>query len=419
MTLDPGSKLGRHEMAAMVLDRISALMISLLIGVGVVSARGSQMPDGCPASGAPAAAIPFTLIGDHIYVQATVNGTGPYRFIVDTGGVNLLDAGLVKPLALKITGKEIGHGAGPDAVESGKTTIDRIKLGDGVFTQQKFYTFDFNQLYASGGVEMKGMLGAPFFRQYVTCIDFNHRLVDLIRHASFDQDRAGAPLPMSVKASVITIHGSFDGLPGTFQIDTGSPTTLTIYAPFVTQHRLLTRFPEHLQTTSSGVGGSTPAYTVRGRNLVLGSAHIDHPITSFATGSKGTFARSDISGNVGIGAMKRYVVTFDFMGKHLFLRRYQPAPPDLDTYDRSGLQLAQEPTGFGVVSVAKGTPASEAGLGPGDLIVSIDARPASSFTLPTVRDDFRQRPAGSIVMLEVKSGDAVRIIRLELRDLLR
>lgn len=400
------------------LGRILASIISIQMGAGVAFARGSQMPDGCPASGAPAAAIPFTLIGDHIYVQAAVNGTGPFRFIVDTGGVNLIDAGLIKPLALKITGKEIGHGAGPEAVESDKTTIDRIKLGDGVFTQQGFYTFDFKQLYASGGVEMKGMIGAPLFRRRIMCIDFDHKEIDLIDPERFDPSQAGAPLPISFSDSVVTVNGSFDGIPGRFQIDTGSPTTLTLYAPFVAQQNLLARFPRHVETMNSGVGGSTPSYTVRGRNFVLGSAHIDHPITSFATGSKGTFARSDISGNVGIGALKRYVATFDFVGKRLFLKPYQPAPSDLDTYDRSGLQLAVEPAGFRVGSVGNGTPASEAGLGRGDLVVSINGRPANTFTLPVLRDDLRQWSAGSVVTLEVQHNNVVRSVRLKLRDLL-
>lgn len=402
---------------AIRLNSISILVIAILLAARTSPAR-SMHADDCPANSRPAATIPFTLIGDHIYIDVTVNRTGPYRFIVDTGGVNLIDAGLARLLSLKITGKEKGHGVGVETVESNKTTIHQLTLGGGAFREQHFYTFDFKELYASGGVEMMGMLGASLFRPYVTCIDFNDRVIDLIDPSNFEPSRAGVRLPMSIRDSEITVPGSFDRLPGTFQMDTGSPTTLTLYAPFVAQHNLLARFPQQVEAANTGVGGSTPAYTVRGRNLVLGSLRIDHPVTSLACGSNGNFARAELSGNVGIGAMKRYVVTFDFPGKHLFLKPYQPAPSDLDTYDRSGMRIEVEPQGFRVVSVANSTPASECDLRPGDLIVAVDGKPASSITLPAVRDDLRKWPAGTIVILEVKSDGKARRVRLKLRNLL-
>lgn len=374
--------------------------------------------DSCPAIGAPAAEIPFTLIGDHIYTEATVNGTGPYRFIVDTGGVNLVDVSLATQLSLKITGWETGHGTGPGSVETGKTTVDQLTLGGTAFAKQPFYTFDFGQLYGGGGVKMAGMVGGALFRQYVTCIDFAHNVIDLIEPGKSDPRRAGSSLAMSMKGSEITVRGSFDGIPGVFQLDTGSPATLTLAAPFVAQHQLLKRFSRHLETSSGGVGGRSREYTVRGRDLVLGGQQIPHPVTALAAVSKGKLATTDLSGNIGIGALKRYVVTFDFPGEHLFLRPYQPTPGDLDTYDRSGMQIEADPTGFRVVTVAEGTPAAEAGLQPGDLIVAVDERSASSISLPAMRDELRSRPAGSVIILTVKTQDLKRVVRVKLRNLL-
>ena len=224
----------------------------------------------CPTIGTPVAEIPFDLIGDHIYSMATVNGSGPYRFIVDTGGVNLVDATLVERLSLKIAGKEAGHGTGPKAVESGKTTIQRLTLGQATFSGQPFYTFDFAQLYPGGGIKILGMLGAQLLQQYVTCIDFDHKVIDLIEPAKFDARAAGSNVPMSIKESEVTVHGSFDEIPSIFQIDTGSPTTLTLATPFVTQHQLLKRFPKRIETSGGGVGGSIREYSVRGRTSSSG-----------------------------------------------------------------------------------------------------------------------------------------------------
>lgn len=365
-------------------------LIAALLATFAPFARAGQ-GDSCPAIGAPAAEIPFTLIGDHIYTEASVDGTGPYRFIVDTGGVNLVDVSLAKQLSLRMTGSEAGHGTGPETVESGKTTVERLTLGKITFTGQPFYTFDFGQLYPGGGVKMMGMVGAALFRPYVTCIDFDHKLIDLIEPAKFDALRAGSKLTITIKGSELTVPGSFDGIPGVFQIDTGSPTTLTLAAPFVAQHQLLKRFPRQVETTSGGVGGAMREYVVRGSDLVLGAERIQRPIVALAAVSKGTLPKWGFSGIVGNGALKRYVVTLDFPGKRLFLKRYETAPADLDTYDRSGMRIETESAGFRLVSVAAGTPAAEAGLHPGDVIVAVDGRPASVITLPGLRDELRQR----------------------------
>ncbi len=381
----------------------------------VVAAAGN---DACPVVGTPAAEIPFTLIGDHIYVEASVNGTGPYRFIVDTGGVNLIDVELAKQLSLKVTGKETGHGTGPETVETGKTRVGKLGLGNTTFVSQRFYTFDFTQLYAGGGVKMMGMVGAGVLRRYVICIAFQNDKIELFDPARLDLRRAGTSLPIAIKESEITVAGSFDGIPGKFQIDTGSPTTLTLTAPFVAKHRLMERFPRRVETSSGGVGGLSREYVVRGKDLVLGSARITDPITSLANVSRGQLANSDIAGIVGIGALKRYVVTFDFPGKRLFFSPYDPAPAGLDTYDRSGMRIEKEADGFRVAFVAAGTPAAEGGVQRGDVIVAVNSRPASSISLPDLRDELRQSPAGSTVALEIESGGKRRNVVVTLHDLL-
>lgn len=396
---------------------------NLLLTIGLFLAcltRSATAADGdrCSIIGAPAGVIPFQLVGGHIYATAGVNGTGPYRFLVDTGGVNLIDTSLARMLSLKFMGTETGRGTGPKSVETFKTTVARLTVGDTGFKSQKFYTFDFQQLYAGGGVKMSGIVGAPLFRQYVTCIDFEHDVIELIAPAHFDAHRAGVTITMSVKESEIIVPGSFDGEPGVFQIDTGSPTSLTLDEPFVARHQLLKHFRHHIEASSGGVGGSTAEYDVRGEDLVLGAARIEHPITALSVATRGQFARGDLSGNVGIGSLRRFVVTFDFPGKRLFLKPYPRPPRDLDTYDRSGMRIDFAPQGFRVVFVADGTPAADAGLRPGDFIVAVDDHAATTISLPDMRDELRRLPAGTVITIDVKAGHKVRRVRLKLRELL-
>jgi Aspartyl protease len=63
-------------------------------------------------AGAASTTVPFRLLNNHIYVDATVDGKGPYTFILDTGGHTLLSPHLVKEVGLKPIGEAVTSGAG-------------------------------------------------------------------------------------------------------------------------------------------------------------------------------------------------------------------------------------------------------------------------------------------------------------------
>ena len=109
----------------------------------LVSARFENMPaastfaapktetaDAAIAGGEAQTVIPFTLINNHVYGQAMVDGKGPYRFIFDTGGVNLVTPTLAKVLGLATTGQFAGSGAGEGTMEVGFTKVAELKVAD-------------------------------------------------------------------------------------------------------------------------------------------------------------------------------------------------------------------------------------------------------------------------------------------------
>src|SRR3569623_2128508 len=64
-------------------------------------AMPSAPPTGATiVGGAASTTVPFRLLNNHIYVEAKVNGKGPYTFIVATGGHTLLSPKLVKEVGL-------------------------------------------------------------------------------------------------------------------------------------------------------------------------------------------------------------------------------------------------------------------------------------------------------------------------------
>jgi C-terminal processing protease CtpA/Prc len=82
----------------------------------------------------------------------------------------------------------------------------------------------------------------------------------------------------------------------------------------------------------------------------------------------------------------------------------------------SGLELMTGANDFKAIlikDVRAGTPAAEAGLREGDMVVSINGRPASEFDLDKLSQMFRQ--SGKEYLLTVRRDDQVISARLRLK----
>ena len=130
----------------------------------------------------------------------------------------------------------------------------------------------------------------------------------------------------------------------------------------------------------------------------------------------GSISDPNYEGNVGSALLKRFVVTFDYAHQVMYLRRIQPTPPDVGTFDRSGLWINAKNGGYEVTDVAKGSAGAEAGVAVGDVITAIDGAPAVDEQLYAARRRLRDEPAGTKVVLTVKRGGETRAVTLTLRD---
>ncbi len=323
----------------------------------------SDVADFSIAGGAHQATFPFDLINNHIHANVMIDGKGPFYVIFDTGGVNLLTPELAKQLGLKIEGKQAGRGAGSATMDFGYAHVDQIRLGDATISNQLFMALDLNSLYPTGGVHMAGMVGYETFRRFVTRIDYGAHTITLIDPKYFDPKDAGTPVKIAFNGNAAIVDGSYDGIPGKFQIDTGARSALTLDAPFADSNHLRDKSPKGVDAVDGwGVGGPTNSYMVRGGELKIGAAiAIAHPVTGFATDTAGSFADPTISGNIGGGILKRFVVTFDYGGSTMYLKPVTGPVADLDTYDRAGMWFNIAADGFKVVAVTKGGPADAAG----------------------------------------------------------
>ena len=375
----------------------------------------SAAADFAIAGGGHSVTLPFDLVSNHIYAHVMINGKGPYVFVFDTGGVNIVSPDVAKELGLETKGHMEGRGAGEATMEFGFTHVDKIELGAASIDNQSFAVFPLDNLYPADGMHMPGMVGYETFRRFVTSIDYGNKTVTLIDPKYFDPKDSGAPVHIAFNGNSVIVDGSYAGIPGKFQIDTGSRSSLTLDAPFVATNHLGDRGGKSVEAVDGwGVGGPSRSHVTRGDALKVGAGiSVDHPIVGLATDKKGSFADPTISGNIGGGVLKRYVVTFDYANNTMYVKPTTGPVTDLDTYDRVGSWFNIDGDDFKVIDVTKGGPADRAGLKIGDVIAAIDGKPAKDLHLYEVRQHLRDEAPGTVVDFHLKDG---RDLKITLRD---
>ena len=205
---------------------------------------------------------------------------------------------------------------------------------------------------------------------------------------------------------------------GELVVDTGSPFSLMLAAPFVAENRLLDGIGKTIGSKARGVGGEMLLSIGRLQGFRLGRFLLPDPVTVFPQNFGGEIAARGAAGNLGAGFLRRFRVIFDYSRGRMILEP-NAAFNDRDEYDMSGVSLIAEGADFGTIKVARliePSPAHEAGLRREDVIVAVDGRPAAAIGLMNLRSLFREE--GREVRLDVRRGGETLAMQRKMRRLI-
>ncbi len=374
-------------------------------------------PDYAFTSGKTSTTVPFELLNNHIYVQVKLNGKGPFRVLCDTGGANIVTPALASSLGLKSEGALQGRGVGEKSEDVALTRVETVQVGDVTVKNQVFAVYPLASFESVEDVPQSGLIGYEFFKRFVVRIDYEASRLTFTEPAVFKYEGRGAVVPFTYNNRIPQVEGEIDGIPGKFDIDTGSRASLSLLAPFAERHKLRERYKTRIEAvTGWGVGGAARGQVTRAESLRLGSVQVARPVTELSLQKGGAFVDPYIAGNVGAGVLKRFNVTFDYSRQTIvFEPNARNSEPDV--YDRSGMWLNRKGSGFEVIDVLPGGPAEQAALRPGDLILAVDGTGADGLLLPDVRSRFRSEVPGTRIRLSVRTGDTTREVVLTLKEL--
>ena len=390
-------------MATRSFTHILALVFALALAASLPASAARQTA----AGPSPVARVPFEMNGNSLFLQARINGSEPRWFVLDTGaGVTVLNSTSVRSLGLKVGASGTVEGAGGSA-ESAAVKDLTLDVGGAILKDVDAASLALTQFENNGGRALDGILGVDLFKRYVVEIDYEARQLTVYEPSGYKYVGRGESLPLTIKhnhphvRAQLTLPGR-PPLEGEFVIDAGSSMPIILLPAYIEQKGLRASLPATFTTYARGVGGEFPLPVGRAESVRVGGFTLPRPVTGFPTG--GTFGGEGKVGNIGTAVLRRFKVVFDYSRKLVHLEPTKSFNDPFE-FDMSGLGLASEGPSFSVFRVARvlpGTPAAEAGLRPGDEIVSFAGRPVAGTRLADVRELLR-RPDQTI-SLRVRRG---------------
>jgi hypothetical protein len=263
---------------------------------------------------APAAAVsvPFTMHDNRIIVQAMVQNTGPYAFIVDTGSEGMgITPQMARRLHLRLSPGPKITGAGAQAVSAPLAKLSGISLGGRDFGPQGTVVVDLDAIRrAYGFPKLDGILGYDVIGSRYLRIDMDRHMLTISRNPIAAP--AGAhDVPYTVRDGLLQVRASVDGIHDTFVIDTGDRSALTLFAPFARRNGFYDIEPaQHDVVTGHGIGGAIRSNVFDSYLEAFGFS-IPHVVTRVPLGNAGVFSTGSQAGSIGNGVLSRFNMIYD------------------------------------------------------------------------------------------------------------
>ncbi len=367
----------------------------------------------------PLADVPFNDDFGLIFFEASINGSEPITFVLDTGfDVSILDADVAAQLGLQVLDSKTEAQPG-GIVETGRLPPVSLAIGGLLVDELVLTTVPLSGAGAFVGRTVDGILGHDVLERFVVDIDYPNRRLRFHPSEGWHHSGPGQILPVVIEESEVFLSAGIV-MPtgrtvfGSFKLDTGSVDVAGLNLNFVSDSELLDSTTRELNMGGVAVGGSTEGRLFRAAAFVIGADRFDAPLIGYTVDSGG-FENRDDAGTVGAAVLARYRLILDYSRNRIILED-GPKTGEKVTEGHSGMLVVSPGPAFDTLVIAQvipGSPAAEAGLAPGDEVVSMDGR--SDWTLPDVRLALEQ--PGPVDLVVRNDGES-REVRLQRRLLL-
>ncbi len=335
--------------------------------------------------------VPFELVNNHYVIEASVNGSEPLRLVLDTGmpgkGALLYENDATDEVDLEFdpafqarVGGAGGTGGTMVAQVANDATLD--------FAGVRFQHSRVMVIPVPAGFPTldDGIVGYSFFANFAVEIDHQENVLRLHDPATYDPPTGAAVLPLTFRGNLpyTTIGVSTSGgpvVPAEVVVDLGAGHAISLND----ERAEITVPSESLPTVlGRGISGPIDGVVARIAKMKLGPIELTDVVTSFPVKEHQNPRGIDsLAGNLGSETLRRFDTTFDYAGKRMVLVATQRSSEPF-RFDRSGLGFLWAETTT-VASIIGGSPGAQAGIEIGDVLLTVNGKPAASLGVDGVR----------------------------------
>lgn len=374
--------------------------------------------------------IPFEYLNDLIVVKVTFNQVFPLKFIFDTGAEHTILArkevtdlfGIPYEREFKLLGSDMKTELTAYLVRN-----IHLRVGNMVIPGQSMLVLDddYFRFQEITGVEVHGILGADIFRGLIVKINYDRKVITLMKKSSFKgpgkgYDTTGIEVFRNKPYLIAGVSIRRDSVAKVkLLLDTGATLSMMLYTD--TDPSLI--MPAHTLKgqIGMGLGGYLEGYLGRVHQLEFGGEYFNEVLTNFQEVNEGVdttllFGRNGIIGNK---ILNRFNVILDYTSEKMYLKPSRRFSKKFD-YDKSGLIVIAAGTklnSFVVLDVIAGSPAADAGIQKGDILKRVNLRPSIIFSLADLHRIFSRKEGKKVRIIVVREGKRLKKT-LTLRNLI-
>lgn len=372
--------------------------------------------------------IKFIKIKNLIVIPILINGKGPFNFLLDTGVEQLIitDTTLInsrKTENLSVV-KIHGLGAGEE-ISAFYTTNIRVDIKNAfikniptlILKEDVFNLSDYL------GMKIHGILGYYFFNSFVVKINY---LANKITFRIVDSKRKpikGTKIEIELLAkkpyvSALLQTPELGSVSVKLIVDCGASHALSLETfkngvfPVPT--------PKIEGNLGVGLSGKISGMVARVTNLKLGGFSFNNVLTNFPdfddVAKKSM--QKERNGNLGAELLKRFLVTFDYQNKAVYLKKNLHYKEPFE-HDMSGIEVYAHSENFQRIFIARienYSPAAELGLKINDEILSINFKPVNGLNLEEIVSLLKSGNGKSLIIEIVREQNSfIKVLTLKKR----
>jgi hypothetical protein len=248
------------------------------------------------------ASVPMLDWGGRPVVEATINGKGPYRFILDTGAhMTVIDDAVNEELSLPESESPMGH-----AIRIGTLRFGEIAVQGLIASVRPLRGL------LKGDDAPRGVLSAASFPGYLLVLDYPGKRI-VLRKGALDAADARTTFSYEASEGLPTVPVTVAGTTTRVHLDTGSSEGLTLPTRFLKSLPLRGE-PREVGKARTHMGEYPISMAQVAGPVTLGTFALDLPEVSFSDVAPGPIPPV---GQIGFEVLRRFVVTFDSKNRRI------------------------------------------------------------------------------------------------------